>query len=146
MRPQEHNVDRQAIAALTPDRALEQLHSSLDGLSESEAETRRATAGPNVLTKGKNTALKILVRQLKSSLIFMLAFACVLSFVLGDLSDGIIIAVILAINTALSFVQEYRSEQAVAKLSSFISKKIATKRDGKTALLDEALRIALALD
>lgn len=132
-------MEKQAIAVLPAQQVLEQLHSSLAGLSQSEAESRRATYGLNVFTKSKHTALNILGRQLKSSLIYLLAFASVFSFFLGDLSDGIIIAVILLINTSLGFFQEYRSERAVEKLSTFISKRISVKRDGKTALLDEAL-------
>ncbi len=121
-------MDKQAIAVLPAQQALGQLHTSLEGLSSSEAEQRRATSGPNILTKSKHTALGILVRQLKSSLIYLLAFASLFSFVLGDLSDGIIIAIILVINTSLGFVQEYRAERAVEKLSSFIRKKVVVKR------------------
>jgi P-type Mg2+ transporter len=131
-------MDKEAIASLSPQQALDQLHASLEGLSSSEAEQRRATSGPNVLTKSKRTALSVLVRQLKSALIYLLAFASIFSFVLGDLSDGIIIAIILLINTSLGFAQEYRSERAVEKLSAFISKKVSVKRDGKIVQLDEA--------
>ena len=134
-------MDKQAMAVLSPQQALEQLHTSLDGLSSSEAEQRRAASGPNVLTKSKHTALSVLVRQLKSALIYLLAFASIFSFVLGDLSDGIIIAVILVINTSLGFAQEYRSERAVEKLSTFISRNVSVKRDGKTVQLDEALLV-----
>ncbi|HKV00802.1 MAG TPA: HAD-IC family P-type ATPase, partial [Ktedonobacteraceae bacterium] len=134
-------MDKQAMAVLSPQQALEQLHTSLDGLSSSEAEKRRAASGPNMLTKSKHTAFSVLVRQLKSALIYLLAFASIFSFVLGDLSDGIIIAVILVINTSLGFVQEYRSERAVEKLSVFISKKVSVRRDGKTVQLDEALLV-----
>jgi Mg2+-importing ATPase len=134
-------MDKQAVAVLPAQQALEQLHTSLEGLNQSEAERRHATSGLNVLTKSKHTALGILVRQLKSSLIYLLAFASIFSFALGDLSDGIIIAVILVINTSLGFVQEYRSERAVEKLSTFISKKVSVKRDGKTVQLDEALLV-----
>jgi Mg2+-importing ATPase len=134
-------MDKQAIAVLSAQQALEQLHASPEGLSSSEAERRRATSGLNVLTKSKHTALDILGRQLKSSLIYLLAFASVFSFALGDLSDGIIIAVILLINTSLGFFQEYRSERAVDSLSTFISKKVSVKRDGKTVQLDEALLV-----
>ena len=134
-------MEKQAVASLYGQQVLAQLHASLEGLSSSEAEARRATSGPNVLTKSKHTALGILGRQLKSSLIYLLAFASIFSFVLGDLSDGIIIAVILVINTSLGFVQEYRSERAVEKLSTFISKKVSVKRDGKTVQLDETLLV-----
>ncbi len=134
-------MEKQAVASLSGQQVLAQLHASLEGLSSSDAEARRATSGPNVLTKSKHTALGILGRQLKSSLIYLLAFASIFSFVLGDLSDGIIIAVILVINTSLGFVQEYRSERAVEQLSTFISKKVSVKRDGKTVQLDEALLV-----
>jgi P-type Mg2+ transporter len=134
-------MDKQAIAALSAHQALEQLQASPEGLSSSEAEKRRATSGLNVLTKSKHTALDVLLRQLKSSLVYLLAFASIFSFVLGDLSDGIIIAVILVINTSLGFAQEYRSERAVEKLSTFISKKVSAKRDGKTVQLDESVLV-----
>jgi P-type Mg2+ transporter len=134
-------MDKQAIAVLSPQQALEQLHTSLDGLSSSEAERRRATAGPNVLTKSKHTALDVLGRQLKSSLIYLLAVASIISFAQGDLQDGIIITVILVINTLLGFVQEYRAERAVDALSTFIRKQVSVRRDGKTVQLDEALLV-----
>jgi Mg2+-importing ATPase len=134
-------MDKKAIAVLPAQQVLEQLRTSPEGLSSSEAEKRGAISGLNVLTKSKHTALGVLGRQLKSSLIYLLAFASIFSFVLGDLSDGIIIAVILLINTSLGFVQEYRSERAVERLSTFISMKVSAMRDGKTVQLDEALLV-----
>jgi magnesium-transporting ATPase (P-type) len=62
-------MDKQAIAILPAQQALEQLHASPQGLSSSEAEKRRATSGFNVITKSRHTALDVLGRQLKSSLI-----------------------------------------------------------------------------
>ena len=134
-------MDKQAIAVLSGEQALDELHTSRAGLNQRDVETRRATFGPNILKKSKHTALSILGRQLKSSLIYLLAFASIFSFVLRDFTDGIIIAVILVINASLGFSQEYRSEQAVEKLSSFISKQVSVKRDGKTALLNESLLV-----
>jgi magnesium-transporting ATPase (P-type) len=117
-------MDKQNIALLPEQNVLELLHSSEEGLSQSEADRRRTTYGLNVLEKSKNTAIRILGRQLKSSLVYLLVFASVFSFFLRDSSDGSIIAAILLINTLLGFFQEYRSEQAVEKLSQFIRKQI----------------------
>jgi Mg2+-importing ATPase len=134
-------VNDQEIGQLPPGRVLEQLRSSEEGLGQREAEARRATYGPNELTRNQQTALRVLARQFKSSLVYMLAFASLLSFLLADISDGVIIAVILLINTMLGFLQEYRSEKAVEALARFISKKVLVKRDGLTALLDEPLLV-----
>ena len=75
----------QEIMSLPEQSVLEQLHSSAQGLSQSQADERRVTYGLNVLKKGKNTALRILGRQLKSSLIYLLVFACVFSFIRHNL-------------------------------------------------------------
>ena len=132
------SMEKDEIAGLPAQQALEQLHTSLEGLSQAEAESHRGTSGLNVLTKSGHTALDVLVRQLKSSLIYLLAVASIVSFAIRDLSDGIIIAVILVINVLLGFTQEYRSERAVEKLSSLITKQVSAKRDGKTVQLDQA--------
>jgi len=134
-------MNAQDIGLLTGKSLLEQLHTSEEGLSQREADARRTTYGSNVLKKSQHTTLRILGRQFRSSLIYLLIFASVFSFFLGDISDGVIIAVILLINTLLGFFQEYRSERAIEKLSQFISKQILVKRDGKTILLDEALLV-----
>lgn len=65
--------------------------------------------------------MDILGRQLKSSLIYLLAFASVFSFVLRDFSDGSIITVILVINASLGFLQEYRSEVVLSALCGHLS-------------------------
>jgi P-type Mg2+ transporter len=134
-------MNKQDILLLPEQSVLGQLHSSSDGLSQREADERRATYGLNVLQKGKNIALRILGRQLKSSLIYLLVFASIFCFILQDFSDGVIIAVILLINTLLGFFQEYRSEKAVEKLSKILSKQVLVKRDGKLVLLDESLLV-----
>jgi magnesium-transporting ATPase (P-type) len=134
-------MEQQEAASLPAKQVLDRLNSSLAGLSSNEVEARRAISGSNMLKKSEHTVLAILRRQLKSSLIYLLAFASIFSFILSDVSDGTIIAAILLINTSLGFLQEFRSEQAVAKLTSFIRKQVAVKRDGKTTLLDESLLV-----
>ena len=47
-------MEKQEAAALSGQQVLDQLHSSLEGLSSSEAETRRATYGVNALEKNKS--------------------------------------------------------------------------------------------
>ena len=122
----------------------EELHESLktsrEGLTDSEANSRLAKLGPNILqNEAKRSVPKLIVKQFKSSLIYLLIVASLLSFALRDLSDGIVIAVVLVINTSLGFYQEYKSEKAVDKLQKLIRKQILVTRNGKDTLVPETL-------
>ncbi|HTH93021.1 MAG TPA: cation-transporting P-type ATPase [Candidatus Paceibacterota bacterium] len=79
----------------------------------------------------------ILGRQFQNALIYLLIAASVISFIIKDYSDGIVILIILAINTSLGFFQEYKSERIIQKLETFISKVVRVKRNGEIVLLDE---------
>jgi P-type Mg2+ transporter len=108
------------------------------GLSQSEAEKRLLTYGPNTLRKSRVSAWKVFFRQLKSSLIYLLVAASLLSYWIGDGSDALIIFIILSINTSLAFFQEYKSEKSIEKLSSLITMQVRVYRDGDLVLLDQS--------
>jgi len=113
-----------------------------DGLSASTAMDRLNKYGYNVFSSGpKHSAYKLLARQFKSSLVYLLVAAGILSFALQDISDGIVITAILLINTSLGFYQEFRTEKAVEKLQNLVSKEVLVKRDGKEALVPERLLV-----
>jgi Mg2+-importing ATPase len=128
------------IQKLTTDELFNNLKTSKDGLSAGEAKLRLDKYGSNILkNESKATILKLLLGQFKSALIYLLVLASLLSFILGDLSDAFIILAILIINTSLGFYQQYRSENAVAKLQKLVSKEALVKRDGKETLIVEHL-------
>ena len=54
-----------------------------------------------------------------------------------EFSDGLVIIVILLINTGLGFFQEYRSEKAVEKLQKLVDKDILVIREGKQTIVPE---------
>ncbi len=114
------------------------LQTSIDGLSEHEAKNRLNTYGLNLLkNEAKRSVFKLLLKQFKSSLIYLLILASLLSFLLKDFNDGFIILAILIINTSLGFYQEFKSDNAVAKLQKLVSKETLVKRDGKETLVLE---------
>ena len=49
-------------------------------------------------------------------MIFVLAIAAVVTTVIGDLKDTIVIAGVVVLNAAIGFAQEHRAEQAMAAL------------------------------
>lgn len=130
-------VEKQTTAEL-----FNVLGSSVEGLTDHEAQNRLGIYGSNVLKdESKKSLFRLVLNQFKSSLIYLLILASLLSFILNDLSDGFIILAILIINTGLGFYQEYRSENAVAKLQKLVSKEALVKRDGREILIGEQLLV-----
>lgn len=106
------------------------------GLSSAEIEERRKKCGLNRLAESKISPLQIFLRQFKSSFIYLLLGAMVLSFFLGEFTDGWMIVVFLLINTSLGFYQEYRSEKTVELLKKYITTKVKVRRDSKISTID----------
>lgn len=114
------------------------LQSSEQGLSSAEAAIRYTKFGKNLLEKKTVNAWEVLKRQFQNVLIFLLVAATIISFIIGDYSDGYIILTIIILNTILGFYQEYKSEKIIEKLSNFITKVMRVKRDGQMMLLDQS--------
>ncbi len=128
MAPQQ--FDLVSEAAVSPADALARLGSTEAGLSSGEARRRLAQYGPNVLRSRGVSALSVLGRQVRSYLLGLLLFAAVVSAVVGDGTEALIIGAIMAMSVGLSFFNEYRSEKAVEALHSQIRHLAFVERDG----------------
>jgi P-type Ca2+ transporter type 2C len=113
---------------------VEELNSSLKGLSSDEARKRLSTYGPNELAeKRKRTLLMMVFDQFKDFMIIVLMGAAVISGIIGEASDTIAIIVILLLNAVIGFVQEYRAEKAMAALKKMAAPSATVIRDGVSA-------------
>ncbi|MBI2851698.1 MAG: calcium-transporting P-type ATPase, PMR1-type [Chloroflexi bacterium] len=110
---------------------LSVLNSSRHGLTAAEAARRLAEFGPNELVeKRKVSPWMIFLEQFKNFLIIILLFALVLSAVMGEVADAIVIFIIVLFAAILGFVQEYRAEKAMAALKRMASPTASVLRDG----------------
>ena len=109
------------LAALSPERALAELHSTPDGLTDAEATRQLATAGRNAIAREAPQPLMIqLLVRLRAPLNALLLGLAILSAALGDPRAAIMIVVIVALSVGLSFVQEHRSDRAAADLRALV--------------------------
>jgi len=112
--------------------ALEKLASTEHGLSEAEVRERLATYGPNkFVEEEKISALKILVHQFASPLIYILILAAGVTFFLEEYKDAVVIAAVVLFNALIGFVQEIKAEKSVKALKSMVAPKARVLREGK---------------
>ncbi|HEV8423997.1 MAG TPA: magnesium-translocating P-type ATPase [Actinomycetes bacterium] len=129
-------LDLAAAARHPVDAVLHELGSTQTGLTSDQAARRLATVGRNVLASHKVTALGVLGRQLRNPLLILLLAAAGVSAATGDPTDGAIIAAIVVLSVGLGFINEYRSEVAVAALHANIRHEALVWRDGRQQRLD----------
>ncbi|HVM51771.1 MAG TPA: cation-transporting P-type ATPase, partial [Acidimicrobiales bacterium] len=101
------------------------------GLSGDLAAQRLQTVGSNALIEQKQPgAGHIFVRQLANTMTAVLALAGVVTFVIGDVTDTVVIGVIVVLNAVVGFVQEVRAERAMAALKQLTTGTARVVRDG----------------
>ncbi|MBN1351799.1 cation-translocating P-type ATPase [candidate division KSB1 bacterium] len=101
------------------------------GLSEAEAERQLQQFGPNELIEsGRRSAFGILFDQLKEVMVVILILAAVISLFLHEYIDAVVILIIVILNTALGFWQEFNAENAIAALKKLAVPNIRVRRGG----------------
>lgn len=118
---------------LTVDEALaEEKVEVASGLSQKEANKRLAEIGKNELPRDEGTSwFELIWGQFNDPLIFLLIFAAVVSAALGEVTDFVVITIIIILNAALGIYQEFQAEQALAALSALQVPLVRVRRDGE---------------
>ena len=106
------------------------------GLPEDEAARRLRVAGPNAVRSHRVHALSVLASQLRSPLLILLAVTALASAFLGQVSDAVIIGVILAASVGLGFVNEYKAAKTAEALHSSVRHSCVALRDGHPRTMD----------
>jgi Mg2+-importing ATPase len=105
---------------------------SAAGLTSAAAAQRLRQDGPNALGgEGHRGPLAVLIGQFASPLVLILVAASLVSLAVGDKVEAGIILTIVIMSALLGFVQEARSEAAVAALQARLAVRATVVRDGK---------------
>ena len=116
---------------------VEEIYNMLEtgesGLSSNEAELRLEKHGKNALKEEKGpTLFGRFIAQFKDVMVLVLLAAAIISGVLGELTDSIIILSIVIINAVIGVVQENKAEQALEALKKMSRPYARVIRDGET--------------
>lgn len=111
---------------------IKKLNSSIDGLNEEEASIRLEKYGLNEIERTKQkTILEMIIEQLKDKMILILLLASILSFLLGEYAEGVVILIIIFINALISIIQEKKALDAIETLRSMNAHYTTVIRSGK---------------
>ncbi|MEK7182110.1 MAG: HAD-IC family P-type ATPase [Patescibacteria group bacterium] len=111
--------------------ALALLQGSLSGLDPEEAEHRYQKGTREHIKKQDGFLWKIIRRRAKSSFLYILAVAAVLSFFLGQFIEALLILLFIAVNITLETYQEYHSEKAAQMLKRYLVTHSRVRRKGQ---------------
>ena len=127
------------INELTTQQVFRRLVTSENGLSAEEALRRLQEFGPNQITEVRRSSLlRVLSRQFVHFLAIILWVAATLAFLSeylhpgeGMLALALAIIAVIVINGIFTFIQEYRAEKSIEKLSLLLPFQVNVIREGK---------------
>ncbi|MBT1047990.1 cation-translocating P-type ATPase [Streptococcus macedonicus] len=119
------------------DETMEELNTSLNGLSSQEAAKRKERYGANELKEAdRPSALQIFIDQFKDLIVIILIVAALISGATGDLKSTIVIIAVLILNAILGTTQTLNAQKAVDSLKSLSVPKVKVIRDGQKQEID----------
>ncbi|MBS3764398.1 MAG: cation-translocating P-type ATPase, partial [Planctomycetes bacterium] len=126
---------------MTVQESLDELDTSLDGLSTEQAEKRQEEYGENELITGAQTPKWLMfLSQFKDVLVLVLVFAGIASYTIAAIEgtwanfrDGSVMFFIVFLNAIVGFVQEYKASRIVEQLRELIRSPARVVRDGESS-------------
>ncbi|WP_328349788.1 cation-transporting P-type ATPase [Streptomyces sp. NBC_00445] len=112
------------------------------GLSTRQVSERAAVHGANQLSEPARRPqwLKFL-DQFRNWLILILLIAAVVAGAIGDISDAVVITVVLLINATLGYWQERRAERSLEALRRMLVPTARVRRDGTEQVVEARLLV-----
>lgn len=123
------------------EKVLKEINSTVEGISNAEAEKRLAENGKNKLDEGEKVSIITrFLQQLKDPMLIILMIAAAVSGVTAiysgeSLADVIIILAVVIINAILGVYQESKAEKAIEALQEMASATSKVLRDGQIVTL-----------
>lgn len=102
------------------------------GLTTAQASQRLHAHGPNALAAREiRSTAELLLDQFKDFMIVILLAAALVSGVLGEWTDTLVIVTIVMLNAVIGFTQARRADQAIAALRQLAAARTQVLRDGQ---------------
>jgi P-type Ca2+ transporter type 2C len=118
--------------ALSIDDALNQFHTTKEGLNTTQVNKQTESFGQNELPREQVAAWWIvLARQFVGPMVLVLVVAALLSAVLQEWVDTAVIVAAVLLNTVIGFIQENKANRSLEQLRNLVQPKAIVRREGK---------------
>ncbi|MCB0673353.1 MAG: cation-transporting P-type ATPase, partial [Saprospiraceae bacterium] len=126
------------FASMSVEEAVMRLETDvIKGLSEAEVRKRRRHYGYNILKKeDSKSAFAILIEQFLSPIVWILIVAAAASFAFSEWAEGIAIAALIVINSAIGFFMEWQAVRSMDALRKLSRSSASVLRDGLFRTID----------
>ncbi|MBZ2175678.1 calcium-transporting P-type ATPase, PMR1-type [Schnuerera sp. xch1] len=116
---------------------LSELSTNIDkGISQNEAKNRLEKYGLNELKEeAKRSLWSKIVDQFNDFLIIILIIASIVSYMVGEKTDAIVIIAIVIVNAILGLYQEGKAEKSLEALKKMAAPNAKVLRDGSTSVI-----------
>lgn len=128
--------------SLTVDAALEILATNRQGLPVKEAQKRKRKYGANQINFAPGShPIKKFFLQFHNIIIYVLLVSALISLMIGDWIDGVVIFCIIVLNSTIAFLQERKAEKSLRAIQGMLSLQAKVMRDGKRFILPAELLV-----
>lgn len=119
--------------------ALEKLGSSINGLSDNEAENRLQSYGRNQFTKKPPKKLiKMIWEHMTDAMALILIAAAIISIILNEWTEAIVVMAIVVVDMVIGVVQEKKATDAINSLKSMTAPSARALREGEESTVPAA--------
>lgn len=109
---------------------LRELNTSLEGLTEKEAEERLEKYGKNELaSEKKKSPFQRSLENVKNPLVILLSILALISYITGDLRAALVMLAMVLLGVVLKFVQELKADNSAEQLKAMVSTTATVIRD-----------------
>ncbi len=118
---------------LSAEKTAEVLETNIEkGLSEKEVILRKRKFGPNSLPEKKPLSqIKIFLEQFRSILIYILIISGIITLILKEWTDMVVIFFAVILSTVVGYIQENKASNALRELKKVLKVKAICFRDGR---------------
>ncbi|TAN51933.1 MAG: cation-transporting P-type ATPase [Methylococcaceae bacterium] len=123
---------QQTWHALPVQDLLQNLQTGSEGLAATEAASRLARYGGNVLAEARRrSALAMFGQQFTSPPVFMLGISAAVSVATGGMADAVVILSVVFINAVIGYATESSAERTIDALGKMTPEQAQVLRDGQ---------------